>query len=446
MFSYNVELALRGLRRFPKSTVLAVLTVALGLSACMTTLALLHMLSADPLPGRSNHLYLVWVDTVQAKPVNDEVFKMAGITVGNYHRIKMPDAEALLGAHRGTRQTSLADMSADIDDGNGAHRQKDQNVLAATSDFVPMFGVELRYGRAWSAADDAARRPVAVIDQDLAQRLFGTTNAVGRVVRIKGKPFQVVGVTAAYAPQPHFYGLDSWSFSGSEHESVFVPYRAAVDAGFSGFFPDGCDDTGATQKPGAAVDTQHCAWLSYWVQLDTPAEVSSYRDYLMHYVEQQKALAGFGKPAGAELLGVSEWLEKQGVVPDNVRLNVWMAVSFLLLCMVNVAGLLAAKFLRRSGEIGIRRALGATRGAIFMQHVVEASSVCVIGGLIALPLTLLGLKILRLQDEGFTDLAKLDPGMFAVLFVLALVVGVLVGLLPAWRAAAVEPGLQVKSA
>ena len=52
---YSLELALRGLRRSPWSTSLAITTVALGLAACMTTLTLLHMLTADPLPGRSPH-------------------------------------------------------------------------------------------------------------------------------------------------------------------------------------------------------------------------------------------------------------------------------------------------------------------------------------------------------------------------------------------------------
>jgi putative ABC transport system permease protein len=70
----------------------------------------------------------------------------------------------------------------------------------------------------------------------------------------------------------------------------------------------------------------------------------------------------------------------------------------------------------------------------------------VVGGVLALPLTMLGLWILRKQEEGFTDMARLDPVMFGGLFVLALAVGLLVGLLPAWRASTVEPGLQVKSA
>ena len=443
MFRYNLELALHGLRRFPKSTLLAVLTVALGLGASMTTLALLHMLSADPLPGRSSHLYLAWVDTVQAKP--QDYASLNGVTVSDYKRIKMADAQALLTEHRAVRQAALAGLDADVSTADGQRQQKGQSLLGTTSELLPMFGVALRYGRNWSAAEDAARAPVAVIDVELALKLFGTGNAVGQIIRLDKAMFRVIGVSAVFAPQPHFYGLARWAFSASERESVFVPYPAALDAGLAPSSRDRCDDT-ASKKSRFDVDVTHCSWLDYWVQLDTPQQRADYRTYLGHYVEQQKALTGFAKPAKARLFSVAEWLTSQNVVPDNVRLNVWLAGSFLLLCMVNVAGLLAAKFLRRSGEIGIRRALGAPRRAVFLQHVLEAGAVSLLGGMLALPLTMLGLWILRLQDQGFTDLARLDIWMFAGLFVLALTVGVLVGLLPAWRASTVEPGLQVKSA
>ncbi len=116
-----------------------------------------------------------------------------------------------------------------------------------------------------------------------------------------------------------------------------------------------------------------------------------------------------------------------------------------MLCMINVAGLLAARFLRRSGEIGIRRALGAPRLAVFLQHVLEAGGVCLVGGMLAIPLTWLGVWTLRQQGSDFSGLVHLDPLMFGALFALALAVGVLVGLVPAWRASAVQPGLQVKS-
>ncbi|MGH8182146.1 MAG: ABC transporter permease, partial [Rhodanobacteraceae bacterium] len=165
-----------------------------------------------------------------------------------------------------------------------------------------------------------------------------------------------------------------------------------------------------------------------------------------NYVDQQaKALASFGKTAKFKLTGVSQWLRRNHAVPDSARLNVWLAVSFLVLCMLNVTGLLSARFLRRSGEIGIRRALGAPRHSVFAQHILEAGLVCLIGGALAIPLTFLGLWILRLQDGDFAGLAHLDPGMLGALVLMSVAVGVVVGLLPAWRAAVIEPGLQVKS-
>ncbi|MEW9571208.1 ABC transporter permease [Rhodanobacter sp. Si-c] len=445
MLRYSFELAVHGLRRFPKSTVLVVLTAALGLAACMTTLTLLHVLSADPLPGRSQNLYLAWVDTVLAKPSNAGADAMAlnGIKTHNYHDIKLADAQALLSAHRAVRQAVVADMIADEVSDDGRHAQSQQVILATTSDFIPMFGVALRYGRDWTGAEDIARTPVAVIDTDLAQKLFGTPDVVGRSVRLEHTLFRVVGVIQPYAPQPHFYALSGGAYSSDDGEKLYVPYTAALDAGLAPFASDGCDAS-FKWDINTDIDPAHCAALGLWVQLDTPQQVSAYRTYLQNYVEQQKELGGFGKPPRAQLTGVADWLQQNDVVPDSARLNVWLAGSFLLLCMVNVAGLLSARFLRRSGDVGIRRALGAPRRAVFLQHVLESGLACLVGGALALPLTLLGLWILRQQSNDFSGLAHLDPTMFGALFALALAVGVLVGLLPAWRMSRVEPGLQVK--
>lgn len=444
MMGYSMELAVRGLRRYPKTTALAVLTVAIGLAASMTTMALLHMLSADPLPGRSQHLYLAWVDAVQAKSQKYTSLDNDWATY-DYKRLKMPDAEALLAAHKGAMQAAVADLDAPVAGDNG--EPSDEQLLATSSDFIPMFGVALRDGRNWTATEDAARAPVAVIDGDLAQKLFGTTKAIGRVVQIKHHAFRVIGVSQVYAPQPHFYGLNAWAFSGNNHESIFVPFGAAVDAGLASSSTDGCDDVTEKSKQFITVDPVHCEWLAEWVQLDTAQDVATYRSFLDHYAKQQQnSLASYGKKPQWQLLNVQQWLMLQNAIPDNVRLNVWLAGSFLLLCMVNVAGLLAAKFMRRGVEVGIRRALGASRRAVMLHHLLEAGMVCLLGGVLAWPLTLLGLTLLRMQDQGFTDLAHLDVAMFAALFALALGVGVLVGLLPSWRVSMVQPGLQVKSA
>jgi putative ABC transport system permease protein len=108
-------------------------------------------------------------------------------------------------------------------------------------------------------------------------------------------------------------------------------------------------------------------------------------------------------------------------------------------------GLLLAKFLRRSSEIGVRRALGASRRAIFAQCLVEAGTVGLAGGVLGLGFALLGLWAVRQQPSSYNALAHLDVPMLVVTFVIAIVASLLAVLLPAWRACQVAPAIQLKS-
>ncbi|MGM3262627.1 ABC transporter permease, partial [Klebsiella pneumoniae] len=99
----------------------------------------------------------------------------------------------------------------------------------------------------------------------------------------------------------------------------------------------------------------------YWVEMD-PAKAGDYRRYLENYSTQQREAGRFKHPPNVRLRTVMEWLDFNGAVPSDVRLQLWLALGFLGVCLVNTVGLLLAKFLRRSGEIGVRRALGASRG------------------------------------------------------------------------------------
>src|SRR3546814_20685981 len=109
--------------------------------------------------------------------------------------------------------------------------------------------------------------------------------------------------------------------------------------------------------------------------------------------------------------------------------------------MVNVAGLLAARFVHRSGELGVRRVLGAPRRSIVMQCLADSGMAGVLGGLLALPLTLFGLWVVRLQARGYPDMARFDPALLLALLELAPAPGLLGGLLPSWPAPRLPPAL-----
>src|SRR5690606_10997221 len=75
-------------------------------------------------------------------------------------------------------------------------------------------------------------------------------------------------------------------------------------------------------------------------------------------------------------------LDHNKVVPADVVMQLWLGFGFLLVCLLNTVGLLLAKFLRRSSEIGVRRALGASRAEIFKQCLVEAGTIGLAGGVL----------------------------------------------------------------
>jgi putative ABC transport system permease protein len=140
-----------------------------------------------------------------------------------------------------------------------------------------------------------------------------------------------------------------------------------------------------------------------------------------------------------------EWMQHLQVVGADAKLSTWLAFGFLLVCLVNTVGLLLAKFSARAGEIGVRRALGATKPEIFHQFLTEASVIGLVGGVLGLALSFGGLWLISLQSEEMALVAKMDWAMLGTTLALAIGASILAGLLPTWRACQVTPALQLKT-
>jgi putative ABC transport system permease protein len=133
-------------------------------------------------------------------------------------------------------------------------------------------------------------------------------------------------------------------------------------------------------------------------------------------------------------------------VPDDTRVAFFLAFGLLLVCVVNTAGLLLAKFLRRSGEIGVRRALGAPQRAIYAQFLSEAGMVGLAGGILGLLFTTLGvLSVGWVLPNDIAKLATLDPSFLILTLLAAVVTTLLAGIYPTFRASRVQPAWQLKS-
>ncbi|HEX5353040.1 MAG TPA: ABC transporter permease [Rhodanobacteraceae bacterium] len=435
MFGYYLDLALRSFKRNKTLTALMVLALGLGIGASITTLTVLKLLSGDPLPQKSTRLFTPQIDPRPAKyaPVAGAPPPYGGI-------MSYADAMNLLHAHKAKRQAAVAVSELKISPLVAGEHPYFGNGVLTTVDFFSMFDAPFEYGSGWSAQDGKSRARVAVISAALNNKQFGGRNSVGRTVRVADHDYRIIGVLQPWAPQPNFYSVNTGGDSYGDGDAVFLPLQSAL--------ADQIDPNyvfcWAAHHDSSHLKTAPCAMVSVWVELANAADAVGYKTFLSNYVHQQIALGRYHIP-NVWLPNLKEFLARLHVVPDDTRLQTYLAFGFLLICVVGTVGLLLAKCLKRSHEIGVRRALGASRAAIFAQFMVESGMVGLAGGVLGLAFAEFGLWEIRHEPTQYAHLARLDPAMFVATFVIALIASLIAGLLPAWRACVVAPAPQLKS-
>ncbi|PWK88712.1 ABC transporter permease [Fulvimonas soli] len=431
MFGYYFGLALRSLRRTPVLTALMVVAIGLGIGASMTMLTVLRLMTADPLPGRSAQLYYPQLDPQDMqgfKPDGDPPEQLAWI-----------DAMNLLHARRGARQVAMVHGQVVVRPPQGEGRAFFASARYASADFFPMFGVPFLHGGGWSADDDARQARVAVLSRELADKLYGADRAVGQELRLGKDSFRIIGVIDHWNPQPHFYDVTLGKYQNSE--DVFLPLETAIALKQPRYGNMSCWGDLPTDENMKNAD---CVWLQFWVRLDTPAQAKDYREFLVHYSEQQKALGRFQRPPNVRLHDLMGWLDYNHVVPGSVQMQTLLALGFLLVCLVNTVALLLVKFLRRGGELSVRRALGASRRAVFVQLLAESALIGLAGGAVGLLLSLGGLWLLRQQPAEYASLARADGPMLLGTLALAVAATLSAAVFPAWRACRLAPARLLK--
>ena len=221
MFRYYFQLGLRSLRRNPMLTALMVLTLAVGVAASMATFTVLYVMSGDPIPHKSDRLFVPRLDNAP----------LTGYAEGDEPSDQMTyqDASNLLASGQGLRRTAVYGTNAAIESGRPDLPPFLANGIAPTRDFFAMFEVPMRYGSVWSAADETARKDVIVLSRELSEKMFGSANPVGKTVRFEDTQWQIVGVADKWNPLPRYYRLINGSgggFNGSEE--YFLPFQTAV--------------------------------------------------------------------------------------------------------------------------------------------------------------------------------------------------------------------------
>jgi putative ABC transport system permease protein len=438
MPTYYLELALRSLKRSPGLTALMVLAIGFGVAASMTTYSVFRAVSGDPIPWKSSKLFVPQID-IWGPAVSNGSGEPADA-------LDYTDAMALMRDHRATRQSALYEVDPTIvvpgrsDDSFGV------DGYAVAGEFFPMLDIPFTYGSGWSANDDAQAATVAVISAELNQQLFGGKNSVGKVVQIGDKDYRIVGVMGAWDPQPRYYDIFGSGGFRSDAPDIFLPLNRAIAAGMQNDGRTNCGTAEPTEKGFIGFQHSSCAWLSYMVELDDAAAALRYRQYLDGYARDQQAKGRFAWAPNNRLRDLPAFLDFEQVVPSDTKVSLLVALGLLVVCLVNTVGLMLAKFLRRSGEIGVRRALGAPRRAIYAQFLIEAGLIGFFGGLLGLVFTAAGVASVGLVlPVSIAALAKIDMPLLGITLAVAVGAALMAALYPTFRASRVQPAWQLKS-
>ncbi|HEX3837448.1 MAG TPA: ABC transporter permease [Steroidobacteraceae bacterium] len=440
MLGYYLQLALRTLRRNIILTSLIIAAVGVGIGAYMTVLTVLIAMSGDPIPDKSTQLFVpqidVWGPNTRPKGTTGDVRLPPQFTYR--------DVTAFMQAHAAPRQAAMYPVGLDVTPPSGIPYS--QTGRATYRDFFAMFQVPFQSGAAWSVKDEADRADVVVLGKTLAARLFAHSSAMGQTVSLGGRLYRVTGVLDAWSPMPRFYDVVNGNAFGSV-EDFFIPFTTAIGHQMQ---TNGNYNCAALPPSGwSGRLSGECIWFGFWAELPDAAAVRTYRQYLNNYSAEQRRLGRFHWPPLVQLSNVHQWLALMRVIPDEVRVNSLLAFGFLTVCLVNAVGLMLARFSARASEFGVRRALGATKSDIFLQCLTETAVVGVLGGILGLALTALGLAANRASlgsiADSVTRLFHLDPAVIA--FTVALAVGATLcsGLYPTWRATRVQPAGQLKA-
>ncbi len=439
MLLHNLHIAYKSMKRNRTLSALIVTGIALGIALSTTFAAARHAFARDPIPAKSRVLHYVRLDSWDPQK---EYPARNGPAVPT--QIAYRDMVEIMKSKIPVRQSGMFKTALYVFPDPKAGRPFKEMTRLCFADFFPMFLAPFQYGSAWDAQADANAEPVAVISKEMNEKLFGGGNSVGKTVRLEDRDFRVVGVLAPWTPNIKFY--DPTQNVLGPPENIFIPFAHLIAMKLrTNGNSDGWGPSPVTPGFEGLLVSETC-WIQMWVELKDAAAVSAYHAFLDAYALDQKRHGRFLRPLNNHVTNVRALMDDFQIVPKEANTLFIVALLFLAVCALNLVGLLLGKFLARASEVGVRRALGASRFDIFVQHLVECELVALVGGFIGLALsigTLAALNTVMKVQGARPDFFHLDVNMVGLSLVLSLAAGFIAGVYPAWRTCQLPPAVHL---
>jgi putative ABC transport system permease protein len=435
MLAYQIKNAIRSMKRNPALSVLLIAGIGLGIAVSTAFITTYYLMAGDPIPDKSDQLFYVEMDSWNPeRPYDDNHPDRPPV------QVTYRDAMGIMESEIPTHQSVMFKASLTVQPAAENEKPYREEVRMCFNDFFVMFDVPFLYGGSWSDEADTQAQQVAVITAETNRKLFGGEDSVGRNLRIENESFTVIGVVGEWRPPVKFYDPNNFPFE--EPEAIFLPFNLVVPLEIDSA---GNDSNWKYYEGDEFSDwlQSESVWLQMWVQLDDRQQRDEYQAFLDAYAMEQKKIGRFQRPVNNLLLDVMSTMRQFEVVPDEAKALLLISIMFLVVCSVNLIGILLGKFLSRAPEIGVRRALGASRRSVFLQHIVECEVIGVLGGVLGIGLSVIALDLInRIFDNQFAF--YLDFNMVMAALLLSLVAGLIAGIYPSWRICRVAPASYLK--
>jgi putative ABC transport system permease protein len=274
------------------------------------------------------------------------------------------------------------------------------SVNAVNSKYDDIREYKVQSGRFINANDDDKRLRVVVVGVDVADELYGTTNVVGEKISVDGISFTIIGVLEEQGD----------SMLGSQDEIAMIPFstgtRILGDTSFSNVYISAADSD--------SVDTAMTSLENYMLAQTPDNDDTGYR-----------------------IFSQSSILDTLSTATQTLTLMLGgIAGISLLVGGIGIMNIMLVSVTERTREIGIRKAIGATRSNILTQFLIESIVVSGVGGVIGVLLARVGTNLIgNLMDMTIA----ISPQIVLIAVVFSIGVGVLFGMYPAWKASKLNP-------
>ena len=318
----------------------------------------------------------------------------------NRRRITLEDARLFTRLCNSARAVApMADVGAPVK--YKSRESSEVRVVGTTEEFQYTSGINVALGRFFSPGESEGGRPVCVIGAAVATNLFTQGSPLGEQIRIGSGAYEVVGVLES---QGSFLGMMSLD------NQVFIPLQRLMQ------------------------DFWNTPNLTFQVKVRDIENIEDAKEEVRGVMRRVRHVAP-GDPDDFAINQQEQFLTLfNRVVGVIASIGLFITGLSLFVGGIGVMNIMFVSVAERTREIGIRKAIGAKRRAILLQFLIEAATICLLGGLIALGIA----YPLTLAMEQFFP-AKLSLPVAGLALAVSLLTGVVAGFVPAWRAARMNP-------